>query len=59
MCDGVVLFATRRWSDTNKALIFTAIAVNSVVQTNVTNHAWDGYLTDCGKGLYTTEQCPH
>jgi hypothetical protein len=47
LVDGVVLFSTRRWSDTNKALVFSAIAVNSAVQTNVNNHAWNSYNARC------------
>ena len=41
LVDGVVLFTTRRWSDSSKTIIWAGIAANSIVQTNVNNQAWN------------------
>ena len=40
--DGAVLFATRRWSDSNKTILWTGFTANAVAQISHTNGVWNG-----------------
>lgn len=55
--DGVVLFATRRWSGGSKTIIWSGFTANAIAQISNTNKQWHTYATYCS-GKPANYACP-